>query len=167
MRNLIDVISEEELVLETCDVRSEDEPFLYRLYASTREEEMTAWGWDHRAQEAFLSMQFRLQQQSYRIQYPQAEHQLVLDQGTPIGQYRLSRGDEEFVVVDISFEPSWRNKGFGTSLFLLWQKEANLLNKIIRLHVLQDNRARMLYERLGFVTVKQDGLYAEMMWRNG
>jgi ribosomal protein S18 acetylase RimI-like enzyme len=128
---------------------------------------MTAWGWDHHAKEAFLQMQFRLQQQSYRNQYPQAEHRLVLDQGMPIGQYRLFRGCDEFVVVDITFEPSWRNKGLGASLFSLWQKEADRSGKGIRLHVLHGNRARMLYKRLGFVTVKQDGLYAEMMWRNG
>jgi ribosomal protein S18 acetylase RimI-like enzyme len=153
--------------METCSVRVEDESFLYRLYASTREEEMKNWGWEQQTAEAFLAMQFQMQQQSYLQQYPDAEHRLVMLSGSPIGQYRLDRGTEELIVVDISLLPAWRNAGIGTSLFHLWQKEAEQANKGIRLHVLQENGGRRLYERLGFIPIKEDGLYVEMIWRCG
>lgn len=152
--------------MEACSVRPEDESFLYQLYASTREEEMQVWGWEQQAAETFLNMQFRIQQQSYRHQYPDAEQRIIFLGGSPVGQYRLNRGMEELIVVDISLLPVWRNTGLGTLLFRLWQKEAEQADKGIRLHVLRANRGRKLYERLGFIPVREEGLYIEMVWRS-
>jgi ribosomal protein S18 acetylase RimI-like enzyme len=154
-------------MLEACSVQPEDESFLYQVYASTREEEMKVWGWEQQAVETFLNMQFRIQQQSYHQQYPDAEHRIIFLSGSPVGQYRLNRGTEELIVVDISLLPAWRNTGLGTSLFRLWQKEAEQADKGIRLHVLRENRGRRFYERLGFISISEDGLYVEMMWRCG
>ncbi|MBD0381961.1 GNAT family N-acetyltransferase [Paenibacillus sedimenti] len=151
--------------LKALSVLPGDESFLYRVYASTREDELKVWGWENQTAEAFLHMQFRLQQHAYRLRYPDTEHRILWLEGNLIGQYRLNRGTEEITVVDISLLPDWRNAGIGTSLFRQWQVEAERTGKGIRLQVQQDSRARKLYERLGFVSVREDGVYVEMTWR--
>ena len=47
-----------------------DEPFLYRVYASTREDELRLVDWDDDQKAAFLTMQFSAQRSSYRQQFP-------------------------------------------------------------------------------------------------
>ena len=50
----------------------EDEAFLYRVYASTRADELAPLGWDEAQQTAFLRMQFAAQHQYYHAQFPNA-----------------------------------------------------------------------------------------------
>lgn len=64
----------------------DDEPFLRRLYASTREEELAPVGWSAAQREAFLSFQFAAQQRHYQSCFPRCEHCLVLLAGEPIGR---------------------------------------------------------------------------------
>ena len=55
---------------------ADDEGFLLALYASTRQDEMAAWGWDAAQQEMFLRMQFlapRARRPSHR---PAAQREL-------------------------------------------------------------------------------------------
>ena len=54
-----------------------DSPFLFKLYASTRSEEMRQTGWDTLQQEMFLTSQYRARQQSYRQQFPTAETSII------------------------------------------------------------------------------------------
>ena len=42
-------------------IAPEDEPFLYRVYAGTREEELAPLGWDEAQKNEFLRMQFSAQ----------------------------------------------------------------------------------------------------------
>ncbi|MEJ7846683.1 MAG: hypothetical protein WKF92_01185 [Pyrinomonadaceae bacterium] len=44
-----------------------DEEFLASVYAGTRSEELSLFGWDDEQQAAFCLMQFRLQAQSYEM----------------------------------------------------------------------------------------------------
>ncbi|HUA69177.1 MAG TPA: hypothetical protein VMA13_11575, partial [Candidatus Saccharimonadales bacterium] len=54
----------------------EDEAFLFELYASTRQEELDAWGWPAEMRKAFLAMQFKASQNYHSI-FPDAEFQIV------------------------------------------------------------------------------------------
>jgi len=47
-------------------IRLDDEGFLFRLYASTRQEEISAWGWNQAQQEAFLHVQYTAQRRWLR-----------------------------------------------------------------------------------------------------
>src|SRR6185369_5021029 len=55
----------------------EDRDFLFRLYASTRMEEIRGFGWSAAQQGAFLRMQFNAQQQWYQATYSTAENQII------------------------------------------------------------------------------------------
>jgi GNAT superfamily N-acetyltransferase len=146
---------------------SHDEAFLYLLYASTRAEEVAAWGWDETQQEAFLRMQFNAQRQSYEWQYPLAERRIILRDGEPAGRMIVHRADEEFLLVDIAILPEHRNSGIGAALIKGLLDEAALARKPVRLHVGRVNPARRLYERLGFVCISDTGTYFSMEWRPG
>jgi ribosomal protein S18 acetylase RimI-like enzyme len=142
----------------------EDEVFLYRLYRSTRIQEVAAWGWDSAQQEAFLRMQFRAQQQHYEAQFLDPRHTIIEKKGKPIGRLYIDQGPKEFVLVDISLLPEYRGTGIGRYLIGRLQEEAARMNRPVRLHVLRGNPASRLYEQLGFVRVGDDGVYSEMIW---
>jgi GNAT superfamily N-acetyltransferase len=145
--------------------KKEDEPFLYALYAETRQDEMIAWGLHPDESEPFLRMQFNLQQQSYAMQYRRADPFIVMEDETPIGQIRVYRSEMEIIVVDISIIQAYRNAGRGTGLIRGLQEEARIGGRTLRLSVLEGNKARRLYERLGFAIRERQSPYLLMEWR--
>jgi hypothetical protein len=62
--------------------QSNDEPLLYALYASTRADEMQLVDWSPEQKEAFVRMQFEAQRQHYPRVFPDAEHSVILVDGT-------------------------------------------------------------------------------------
>lgn len=144
----------------------DDEPFLFRVYASTRADEMAAWGWDAAQQEAFLRMQFTTQSMSYRAQFPDADHRIIMLADEPVGRILVARTDEGILLVDIALLPERRSAGIGTSLIRDLQAEATQAGLPVHLHVLKTNpAAARLYERLGFSSIGDDGIYLEMKWQ--
>jgi ribosomal protein S18 acetylase RimI-like enzyme len=143
---------------------ADDETFLYELYASTRTEEMAAFGWEAPQRELFLRMQFNAQRQHY-AHYPNAEHQIILRDGVPIGRLLVARLAAGFNLTDIALLPAERGAGLGTQLIGALLAEAAQTNQPVTLHVAHGNRARRLYERLGFVATGDDGMYCAMEWR--
>lgn len=139
-----------------------DEAFLFELYASTRKEELDAWGWDDVQRKAFLEMQFRAQYMSYRAQFPNADHQIILEGDRPIGRVMVNRTDDEFRLIDVALLSEFRGTGIGTQLVRTLVDEASLAGKPLRLQVMRTNPAARLYRRLGFAVVGDDGLYVQM-----
>jgi ribosomal protein S18 acetylase RimI-like enzyme len=143
-------------------IRPEDEDFLYEVYASTRRDEMAHMGWTDAEREAFLRMQFAAQQRSYRAQFPAGDFQIILWHGRPIGRLYLERRSDEIRGIDIALLPAHRQAGIGTVILQDLLAEAARQGKPFRLHVAKSNRARRLYERLGFTTLQDDGVYLFM-----
>jgi GNAT superfamily N-acetyltransferase len=110
-------------------------------------------------------MQFNLQQQSYAMQYLGADLCILMESGIPIGQIRVYRSELEIIVVDISFILAYRNAGRGTGLLRGLQEEARIGGQTLRLRVLEWNKARRLYERLGFAIRERQSPYLLMEWR--
>ena len=132
------------------------------LYASTREQEFAVANWDAIQWQTFLNLQFQAQSQHYKAAYPEADHSIVMLDESPIGRLIVDRGQREIIIVDITLSPERRNAGIGSNLLKTLIAEAAAANKTVRLHVLLTNPAARLYERLGFVRVSDDGVYAEM-----
>lgn len=142
---------------------AEDESeFLTRVYASTRKDEMAAWGWSPAQQEAFIKMQFDARRRGYMASYPEAETNLVYLGDVPVGSLVTSRGPGEIRLLDISLLPEFCNRGIGGELISMLIAEAAPLNSAVRLSVARGNRAAHLYERLGFVATGGDAVYCEM-----
>ena len=146
-------------------VDSSDGPFLFELYASTRAEELDEWGWDAPQRQLFLEQQFRAQQQSHKVQFPEVDHRIITKGGRSVGRIMIQRADDGFRLIDIALLPEYRNGGVGTYLVQALLDEAAAAGQPVRLHVLRTSPAIRLYRRLGFVVVGDDGVYLEMVAR--
>jgi ribosomal protein S18 acetylase RimI-like enzyme len=142
----------------------DDEPFLYELYASTRAEELAAWGWNEAQQQAFLNLQFRGQRAHY-AEYPNPDHKIILEDERTIGRLFLSRLQDEIRLVDIALLPAFRGRGIGTALIQGLFEEAARDGKAVRLHVEKFNRAQHLYQRLGFHIIGDAQSHYFMEWK--
>lgn len=140
-------------------VEPSDEAFLLEVYASTRQEELKAFGWPEAVLWSFLRMQFEARRRSYVVQWPTAESSVVLVGQTPAGTILVWRGEGEVRVVDIALLPAYRGQGFGARLLM---QLAGTATGPLRLSVARGNRAQSLYERLGFRVVREDPMYLEM-----
>ena len=141
-----------------------DEPLLFQLYASTREDELALTGWDAATRAQFLQSQFLAQRVGYRSQFPNGEFDLVLLDAAAIGRLVLNQTADELRLVDIVLAPAARNRGLGTALMNAVLAEAARQNKPVRLHVIRHSPAARLYQRLGFGKIAEDGFHDEMEW---
>ncbi len=145
-----------------CPFSSEHQEFLYRLYASTRQQEFASLSWPAAQLETFLRMQFNAQQRWYETAYPGAEHQIILLDGEPIGRILVDHGQNAALLVDIALLTERRNQGIGARLLGELIEQSEKTNMPIRLQVMKTNPARRLYERLGFVKTGEDEMYFQM-----
>lgn len=142
-----------------------DDIFLLEVYAATRRSEVACWGWPPAEQDAFLDMQFHVQQRSFQLQYPDADHQLILLGSVRVGRLLVVRSGQEILLADIALLPAFRNAGIGTALIRRLQAEALASDRTVLLRVLRGNPARGLYERLGFQVIGENGTHHSMEWR--
>lgn len=138
----------------------EDREFLLRVYAGTREAELSVVPWNATQKAAFLSQQFDAQEADYRARHPDAEYRIILWEGRPAGRIWVSRLEEEIRLLDIALLPEFQNRGIGSLLVGRLVKEAGRAGKPLRHMVLQDNRdAIRFYGRFGFNIVDQVPYY--------
>ena len=147
-------------------VQDEDSGFLFKVYASTRAEEMEATGWLDVQQKVFLNMQYKLQKASYAKLFPEADHHIIVFEGKPIGRMMVDRTrDDELRGVDIAILPEFRNSRVGSFLIRNLLHEATATGRPFRIRVERLNeRAIKLYERLNFVRTGESDTHIEMEW---
>lgn len=141
-----------------------DEAFFARVFADVRREEFAGAGLDPAAVEAFLRSQFEAQQAHYRRAFPGAERWVLRHADQDAGIAILNE-DSEIRVVDLALLPAFRGQGIGTAILEELKVRAADLGVPVVLHVEMHNRARRLYERLGFRPVEDVGIYVRMEWR--
>lgn len=145
--------------------QADDEGFLFDLYCDSRADDMAAWGWDAQQREAFLRMQFRAQQQHYQMLAVPAERRIVCRDGRPIGWIATVEEQHALRLADIALIATERNRGIGTALIRELLAAAARNGAPVQLQVLPHNRAVRLYQRLGFTTTDDSGVYLTMEWR--
>jgi GNAT superfamily N-acetyltransferase len=145
--------------------KTDDEPFLFEVYASTRREELALTSWDPQTQMAFLQMQFKAMRCGYAAQYPNAEFAILLLAGQPVGRMVIDRGQEYICLVDLTLLPQHRGLGIGSALMTDLLLEANRVGKPVQLHVFKHTRPVRWYERFGFVKTIDSGPYDQMEWQ--
>lgn len=146
-------------------ITDDDREFLFRLYASTRAEELRAVDWSDAQKEAFLRMQFDAQHHAYTTNYPGAELSVVLVDGVPAGRLYLHQREDELRIVDVALMPEHRGRGLGGELLRQVQQRAQALGLAARIHVELYNPAQRLYARLGFVKIGESGVYHLLEWK--
>ena len=136
-----------------------DQEFLYRLYASTRADEMAVVPWSDDEKESFLRFQFDAQHRFYMEQFREASFDLVLLDGEPIGRLYVDRRADEIRLIDIALVPDRRGTGLGGAILREILREAESARLPVRIHVEQNNPALRLYHRLGFESIEEQGVY--------
>ena len=127
-----------------------DLPFLLRLYATTRLDELAQTDWNDEQKAAFVVQQFQAQHAWWQEHYQGARFDLVLVDGEPGGRLYVDVWGKEIRIVDIAIMPEHRNGGIGTMLLRRVFDEGDAAGKPVSIHVEVFNPARRLYERLGF-----------------
>lgn len=139
-----------------------DMPFLFRIYASTREWELSHVPWTDEQKHAFVTMQFNAQHVDYQRNYPDAAFNIVEDEQGPVGRLYLHRREKAHHILDITIAPERRSAGIGTRLLTEVINEASAEGKPVSIHVEKFNPAQRLYQRLGFVQVEDGQVYLLM-----
>jgi ribosomal protein S18 acetylase RimI-like enzyme len=160
----LDPTSQSAQTLSLRAATTDDRSFLLAVFASTRTDELAELAWSPTQSEAFIQMQFSVQQQIYSASYPAATDCIILLGERPVGRMLVDKGPEEFVLVDIALLAEQRNAGIGSTLIQKLLSEAAAQARPVRLHVINFSPALRLYERLGFFSISDDGVYLEMQW---
>lgn len=143
----------------------EDEQFLYELYASTREEELSIIDWSEQEREKFLRMQFGAQSGHYALNFPDAEYLIILHDERPIGRLMVYRAEKEHHFLEIGFLTEYRGRGLGSAIITGLMDECRRENKPAWFHVEKINgKAMKLYQRLGFVFTSEIPTHFKMGW---
>lgn len=140
-------------------ITNDDLNFLFRVYASTREDELSQTDWGDEQKLDFLNMQFNAQHKQYMENYPGKEFSIILFNDTPVGRLYLNRGNKEIRIVDIAVLKEFRGQGIGSSLLNGILKEGHSTNKVVSIHVEKYNPALSLYRRLGFQVTADREVY--------
>ncbi|RZU11085.1 ribosomal protein S18 acetylase RimI-like enzyme [Kribbella rubisoli] len=123
-----------------------DDDFLYDLHRRTLGDVIEAtWGpWNDDVQRQF-----------HQAWFTPETIEIVLVDGQPAGMIQAGPADATtFYVSRIEIAPEVQDRGVGTALFrVLVERAKEAGSSAVELHVLELNRARELYERLGFAVV--------------
>jgi ribosomal protein S18 acetylase RimI-like enzyme len=141
-------------------VTPNDELFLYQLVHDHMAETLYVSAWDPKLREPLLKMQIEGQRSSYAAQFPRADYGIIVYDDEAIGRLIMDRTPECHYLVDIMIAKQYRGKGIGTWLMRALCTEAEMMSKPLRLQVFVNNRAKGLYERLGFRTLEAN----EVTW---
>ena len=134
-----------------------DDPFLFELYASTREAELKQVPWTASQKLAFLEMQFKAQKTGYAEAHPDAVHQMICIDAQAVGRLYLSREPDKVQILDITIAPSARNGGIGSEVLHGILDEADRDRKPVSIYVESFNPSLRLFQRLNFGVAAQDG----------
>lgn len=147
--------------------RDEDLPFLQRVYAGTRIEELAQTDWSEQQKADFIAFQFRAQHQHYHAHYHDADFLVIQRDGVDVGRLYLHWRADELRIVDIALLPEARGSGLGAALLRALMAQAAMESQSVSIHVEQMNPAMRLYLRLGFRKVGEHGIHHLMHWNAG
>ena len=120
-----------------------DLDFLYNLHRvamKTYVEEI--WGWDEGWQKEY-----------FRQKFDPAAIEIIRFDGKDVGAVVIEQRDTEVYISNIEILPEYQNRGIGMGIIREALAAAEQAEKPVALQVLKVNRARGLYERLGFSVV--------------
>ena len=146
-------------VLALRDATADDEPFLFRVYADSRREELACVPWTDEQRLAFLASQFVAQYRYDREHYDAAEYYVVLADAEPCGRLFVAWWPHEIRIMDIALLTARQGQGLGSRLLRALCAEADAAGTALGIHVEKQNPAQRLYARFGFEQQRDRGVY--------
>jgi ribosomal protein S18 acetylase RimI-like enzyme len=139
-----------------------DDLFIETVYRSTREDELNLTQWTELQKRAFIKMQSMAQLAEYKMKFPGAAFQVIIYKKQDAGRFYTWENDQEIRLIDITLLPPFRGKGIGNFLLLELIKRSDKVQKKISLHVDPVNPVLKLYQRSGFIHIKNNGRHYYM-----
>ncbi len=135
--------------------RPDDHDFLFKLNATTmREHVERVWGWNDADQAAF-----------FKNRFAPDRWQIIQADGEDVGVLIVEETSEEIYLAEVQIVPEWQGRGVGSSIVRSLMNDAAAAGKPLTLRVLHVNeRARALYERLGFRPFKEIETHTYLRW---
>ncbi|MCU8062180.1 GNAT family N-acetyltransferase [Shewanella sp. SM55] len=116
--------------------------------------------------ETMLDQQYRLQEASYREQYPNANTYILFYHQQAVGKVMLDISEYKIHIVDLIIIPGMRGQGFGSVILEAIKQEARKRHLPVGLSVESENtQAKKLYLQHGFELESCSGIYESMLWR--
>jgi ribosomal protein S18 acetylase RimI-like enzyme len=138
----------------------DDEAFTFDLFISTRDE-LAVLAADVR--KPLLDMQYRAQRQQYAADYPDADYQILVAEGEPVGELIIDRNSGGVRIIDVTVDRAHRGRGIASAVLTDVIDAADRAGQPVSLSVWSANvGARRLYQRLGFVAAGDGYGYLEM-----
>jgi ribosomal protein S18 acetylase RimI-like enzyme len=110
-------------------------------------------------------MQFEMRERSYAMQFPAAEHSVILFGDERAGSMIVDKTGKNITLADIAVLPQFRKSGIATNLVGQIQDEAAASHNEVVLHVDKANIAALrVYAALGFEVSAETDLYYKMTW---
>ncbi|MEO3737846.1 GNAT family N-acetyltransferase [Shewanella baltica] len=142
-----------------------DGPFMAQLFYSIKTL-FYELGLPSEVVEIMLEQQYRLQQASYREQYPNANTYILFYHQQAVGKVMLDISEYRIHLVDFIIIPSMRGRGFGSAILAAIKQEAMKRHLPVGLSVESENtQAKKLYLQQGFKPESYSGAYESMLWR--
>jgi ribosomal protein S18 acetylase RimI-like enzyme len=108
------------------------------------------------------------QRRMFSERWNPAISRIILVDDAAVGLVATEERPDELWIDEIQLTADWQGKGFGTAVLLDLLSRAKEARKPVRLRVLLENpRARRLYERLGFCVTGQTATHHLMEHRGG
>ena len=149
-------------VIDRRAATEDDRECLFEVFRNTRAPGDARPAHPESEREALLRARFNAREEQYREDYPLADFDVLTVDGEPAGNLYVDRGDDEFVIIDISLLPEFRNRGIGTAVIGRLVEEAGRLVLPVRALVRHHSRASRFWRRLGFERVGDDGTHYEI-----
>jgi ribosomal protein S18 acetylase RimI-like enzyme len=134
---------------------ADDRDFLLDLHEATMRAYVDrVWGWDDKEQVSYFENRFRPER-----------WQIIQAGGEDVGVLIVEEDGEEIYLAEIQILPDWQGRGIGSSIVRSLMERAAASGTPLTLRVLHVNeRARFLYERLGFRPFKETETHAYLLW---
>lgn len=140
---------------------------LFSLYEQTRADEVSQFGWPAEQQRAFLEMQFRQREAAYKLQFPQAETKIIVENDQIAGSMTVEFSSSGISLIDVALFPDFQRKGIGSAVVGGLQAQAKKLAVPIILHVDRYNSGALrFYLSKGFEITDQSQINYTLKWNS-
>ncbi|WP_041737146.1 GNAT family N-acetyltransferase [Colwellia psychrerythraea] len=140
---------------------SSDEQFFLKLYSEHAQQNLPFL--PHEQLDKIVEMQYLAQLSYYNNQWPDAITYLVQAEHLEIGKIILSKYQSGLHIIDVVIGEKYRNKGFGRKLLTLVEQRAlDIGCTKLTLSVATNNRAKKLYDYLGYKVTSQNETHTAM-----
>ncbi|MDP4145256.1 MAG: GNAT family N-acetyltransferase [Bacillota bacterium] len=153
------------IIISLQPILPSDNDFLLKVFKECRTDLAFISGMNEEQKSNIIRQQFVIEQYQLKQTYPEAELNLVMFNGQPVGRLYINYGKNEDRIIAIGLLESYRFLGIGKKIMISVIETAAEKGKAVSLQVAWFNKsAYAFYEKLGFKVVEDNGVMYEMKY---